>query len=189
MFGYDRTESYGNMNDADIISALKENAENGFRLLMVRYKEAVYWHIRRLVVSHADAQDAAQETFVRVFRSFRGFKSECSLGAWIYRIATNEALRVLERRRDGRLSLDDSEARTSSLTADEYVDYSDLEAVKLQKAILSLPAKQQVAFNLRYYDELGYDEIAVVTNSTPANVKANYHIAKEKIIKYMNSTV
>lgn len=176
-------------NDADILSALKKDAESGFRVLMAKYKEAVYWHIRRLVVSHDDAQDAAQETFVRVFRSFREFKNECSLGAWIYRIATNEALRILERRRDERFSLDDPEAGTSSLMADDYVDYCDLEAVKLQKAILSLPTKQQLVFNLRYYDELGYDEIAAITNSTPVNVKANYHIAKEKIIKYMNSTV
>ena len=111
------------------------------------------------------------------------------MGAWIYRIATNEALRILERRRGERFSLDDPKAGTSSLMADDYLDYSDLEAVKLQKAILSLPTKQQLAFNLRYYDELSYDEIAVVTNTTPANVKANYHIAKEKIIKYMNSTI
>lgn len=176
------------LNDTDIVFALKENAENGFRLLMARYKEAVYWHIRRLVVSHDDAQDAAQETFVRIFRSFSRFKGGCSFGAWIYRIATNEALRILERRRDRRLSLDDPEAGTNGLMADEYVDYSDLETVKLQKAILSLPTKQQLAFNLRYYDEMGYDEIASITNSTAANVKANYHVAKEKIIKYMNST-
>lgn len=176
------------LNDTDIVSALKENAENGFRLLMAKYKEAVYWHIRRLVVSHDDAQDAAQETFVRVFRSIRQFKGECSFCAWIYRIATNEALRVLERRRDERLSLDDPEAGVSDLIADEYVDYNDLEAVKLQKAILSLPTKQQLAFNLRYYDELEYDEIAAITGSTAANVKANYHLAKEKIIKYMNTT-
>ena len=136
-------------NDTDIISAIRENAENGFRLLMAKYKETVYWHIRRLVVSHDDAQDAAQETFVRVFRSFRQFKGGCPLGAWIYRIATNEAMRVLERRRGGRLSLDDPEAGTDALMADGYVDYSDLEAVKLQKAILSLPARQQLAFNLR----------------------------------------
>lgn len=174
-------------NDADIVSALTENAESGFRLLMAKYKEPVYWHIRRLVVSHDDAQDGTQETFVRVFRSFRQFKGECSLRAWIYRIATNEALRMLERRRDGRFSLDDPEAGIGRLMADEYVDYSDLEAVKLQKAILSLPTKQQLTFNLRYYEELGYDEIALVTNSTPASVKANYHLAKEKIIKYMNS--
>ena len=176
------------LNDTDIVSALKENAENGFRLLMAKYKEAVYWHIRRLVVSHDDAQDAAQETFVRVFRSIRQFKGECSFCAWIYRIATNEALRVLERRRGERLSLDDPEAGVSDLMADEYVDYNDLEAVKLQKAILSLPTKQQLAFNLRYYDELEYDEIAAITGSTAVNVKANYHLAKEKIIKYMNST-
>lgn len=175
-------------NDTEIVSALKEDAGKGFRMLMAKYKEPVYWHIRRLVVSHDDAQDAAQETFVRVFRSFRQFKGECPLGAWIYRIATNEAMRVLERRRGGRLSLDDPEAGTDALMADGYVDYSDIEAVKLQKAILSLPARQQLAFNLRYYDELGYDEIAAITGSTAANVKANYHIAKEKIIKYMNST-
>lgn len=175
-------------NDADIVSTLKKDGESGFRLLMAKYKETVYWHIRRLVVSHDDAMDATQETFVRVFRSFRQFKGECPLGAWIYRIATNEALRILERRRSERLSLDDPEAGTCNLMTDEYVDYSDLEAVKLQKAILSLPAKQQLAFNLRYYNELGYDEIAVITESTAASVKSNYHIAKEKIIKYINST-
>ena len=166
------------LNDKDIVSALKKNAENGFRLLMAKYKEAVYWHIRRLVVSHDDA-----ETFVRVFRSFSQFKGECSFSAWIYRIATNEALRILERKQSERLSLDDPAAGTGSLMADEYMDYSDLEAVKLQKAILPLPAKQQLAFNLRYYDEMSY-----ITDSTAANVKANYHTAKEKIIKYMNST-
>ena len=84
--------------------------------------------------------------------------------------------------------MDDPAAGTGFLMADEYMDYSDLEAVKLQKAILSLPAKQQLAFNLRYYDEMSYDEIAAITDSTAANVKANYHTAKEKIIKYMNST-
>ena len=176
------------LNDTDIVSALNEDAEHGFRLLMAKYKEPVYWHIRRLVISHDDAQDAAQETFVRVFRSFRQFKGGCSFSAWIYRIATNEALRMLERRRGERFSLDDPETGVSNLMADEYVDYSDLEAVKLQKAILSLPTKQQLAFNLRYYDEMDYDEIAAITGSTATRVKANYHLAKEKIIQYMNST-
>ena len=146
------------LNDSELVAALKEDTERGFRLLMAKYKEAVYWHVRRLVVSHEDAQDAAQETFIRVLLSFRQFKGENSFAVWIYRIATNEALRLLKRRRGGRVSLDDPEAGTNRLMADEYVDYSDLEAVKLQKAILSLPTKQQLAFNLRYYDELGYDE-------------------------------
>ena len=176
------------LNDSELVAALKEDTERGFRLLMAKYKEAVYWHVRRLVVSHEDAQDAAQETFIRVLLSFKQFKGESSFAVWIYRITTNEALRLLKRRRGGRVSLDDPEAGTNRLIADEYVDYSDLEAVKLQKAILSLPTKQQLAFNLRYYDELGYDEIAGITGSTAANVKANYHIAKEKITKYINST-
>lgn len=159
----------------------------GFRGLMANYKEAVYWHIRRLVVAHEDAQDATQETFVRIFRSLPAFKGECSFRSWIYRIATHEALRILDQRRDDRVSLDDSPVELNRMIADDYVDYSDLETVRLQQAILALPAKQQLAFNLRYYNELGYDEIAAIIGSTPEGVKSNYHIAKEKIIKYMNS--
>lgn len=164
------------------------DAESGFRSLMAKYKSPIYWHIRRLVVSHADAQDAAQETFVRVYRSIGRHKEVKSLRAWIYRLATNEALRLLSRRREELLPPDGPEPETERLTADEYVDYTDLEAVRLQKAILSLPDKQQVTFNLRYYDEMGYDEIAAITDSTAAGAKANYHAAKEKIIKYMNSS-
>ena len=173
-------------NDKDIISIMAKDPEKGFRLVMTRYKEAVYWHIRRIVVSHADAQDATQETFVRVFRSFNQFKGECSFTSWVYRIATNEALRLLSRYRDGRVSLDNANEELNKMVADDYVDYSDLETVKLQKAILALPTKQQLAFNLRYYNELGYDEIAEIIGSTADNVKSNYHIAKEKIIKYMH---
>lgn len=182
------------LQDSDIISAFQEDTEKGFRLLMTKYKRTVYWHIRRLVVSHDDAQDAAQETFIRVFRSFGMFrgskgqpKDDRSLAAWIYRIATNEALRILQRRHGKQLSLEDVPTEANLLKADNYVDYNDLEAVKLQKAILALPTKQQLAFNLRYYDDLGYDEIASITDSTPANVKANYHIAKERIVKYMTT--
>lgn len=173
-------------NDKDIVSLIAKDPEKGFRLLMARYKEAVYWHIRRLVVSHADAQDATQETFVRIFRSFSQFKGECSFTSWVYRIATNEALRLLSRYHDGQVSLDNTSEEQSRMMADDYVDYSDLETVKLQKAILALPTKQQLAFNLRYYDELGYDEIAEIIGSTADNVKSNYHIAKEKITKYMH---
>ena len=173
--------------DKDIILAMKECPDKGFRLLMTRYKEPVYWHIRRLVVAHTDAQDAAQETFVRVFRSFRQFNESGSLTAWIYRIATNEALRVLNRYSEERISLDYEDAGVGGMVADTYVDYGDLETVKLQNAILSLPTKQQITFNLRYYDELDYKEIAGITGSTVAAAKANYHIAKDKIIQYMNS--
>lgn len=173
-------------DDRELVAMITCNLEKGFRILMEEYKEAVYWHIRRLVVHHENAQDATQETFVRIFRSLPKFKSECSLRSWIYRIATNEALRSLARHKRDWLSLDDISTELNNMTADEYMDYNDLEVVKLQKAILSLPTKQQLVFNLRYYNELEYDEIAAIVNSTTDSAKSNYHIAKEKIIKYMN---
>ena len=164
--------------DQEIILAMKTHPDRGFRLLMAAYKEPVYWHIRRLVAVHADAQDAAQETFVRIFRAFGRFDARGSLTAWIYRIAT--------RHREERLSLT-ADAAAAGARADTYVDYGDLEAVRLQNALLSLPTKQRIVFSLRYYDELTYEEIAEATNSTVCAAKANYHLAKEKIIRYMNS--
>ena len=168
-------------NDKDIILAMREDAEKGFRLLMATYKEPLYWHIRRLVVSHDDAQDAAQETLIRIFRSFGQYSEENSLRAWLFRIATNEALRLIERRREDSMPIE----KVFDIQADSYINYSDLEAVRLQKAILTLPPKQQLAFNLRYYDEMDYEEIAQIADTTAASVKASYHVAKEKIIKYM----
>lgn len=170
-------------NDKDIILAMREDAEKGFRLLMATYKEPLYWHIRRLVVSHDDAQDAAQETLIRIFRSFGQYSEENSLRPWLFRIATNEALRLIERRREDSMPIE----KVFDIQADSYINYSDLEAVRLQKAILTLPPKQQLAFNLRYYDEMDYEEIAQIADTTAASVKASYHVAKEKIIKYMTN--
>lgn len=174
-------------SEAELITAIQKNQESGFRLLLARYKEPVYWHIRRLVVAHADAQDVAQETFIRVFRSIGQLKKDASLAAWIYRIATNEALRFISSRKECRVNMDDAGDEFFDVMADEHVDYSDLESVWLQKAILALPPKQQVTFNLRYYDDLSYSEIAEIIGSTPDSAKANYHIAKEKIIDYLKN--
>lgn len=168
-------------DDREIIKAIQRNPESGFRLLMANYKEPVYWHIRRLVVSHDDAQDAAQEAFVRIFRNFSQYSEGNSFKAWIFRIATNEALRLIERRHHESVSIEG----LPGILADSYVNYGDLEAIHLQKAILRLPAKQQLAFNLRYYDEMSYEEIAEVAGSSAASAKMNYHLAKEKIIEYM----
>lgn len=175
------------IKDKDIVRAIRENRERGFRLMMQKYKHSIYWHVRRLVVAHDDAQDATQEAFIRASRSFDKFRDDNSFRGWLFRIATNEALRLIEARRQGQVSLEEDENGVNRMAADNYVDYTDLEAVKLQKAILSLPAKQQAAFNLRYYDELSYEEIAEAIASTASAAKANYHVAKEKIIKYMNS--
>ena len=173
------------IDNNDIINAIKTNPEQGFRELMSRFKEPVYWHIRRLVARHEDAQDAAQETFVRIYRSLDQYSGERSFSAWIYRIATNEALRVIER--NNRRAFQALDETAADFKADAYIDYSDVEAVKLQRAIHTLPTKQQVAFNLRYYDEMSYEEIADVTGSTASAVKSNYHLAKERIVEYLRS--
>lgn len=176
------------INDNGIVETLKQSPENGFRMLMAKYQEPVYWHIRRLVVSHDDAQDVSQETFVRIYRSLGNYRGDCSLRSWIYRIATNEALRLIGKRKQEVVSIDSQQTGVNLVMADNYIDYDDKVAVKLQKAILSLPPKQQLTFNLRYYDDLGFDEIAKIADSTPTSIKASYHIAKEKIIKFMNSS-
>lgn len=114
-------------------------------------------------------------------------KDEKSLKGWLFRIATNEALRLIDSRKQDQVSLEEKSNEALRIMADSCFDYSNLETVRLQKAILTLPTKQQVAFNLRYYDELSYEDIAEATGSTPSSAKMNYHIAKEKIIKYMKS--
>lgn len=167
-------------NHDNILSPGKHKRDDAFRMLVDKYGEALYWHIRRLVVKHADAQDVVQEVWIRVYRSIDRLDRKESLTAWLYTIATNEALRSLERKPL------DAEPLTCGVDVevDDYTDYSDLEAVKLQQAILSLPRKQQLVFNLRYYDEMDYDRIAEILSSTVDRVKANYYLAKKKIISY-----
>lgn len=171
------------MNEKYIVKLLGWNLQLGFRVLMKEYRDPIYWHIRRITVNSEDAQDATQETFIRVFRSFSRFDRSRSFTAWLYRIATNEALRIIDRRHPT-VNVEDN-ADVMSMLADEYIDLSDVEAVNLQKAILSLTRKQQITFNLRYYDELGFEEIAEITDSTPGSSKANWHNAKVKIYNYL----
>ncbi len=175
------------IDDNDIYTSMRRNPESGIRMVMQKYGEPVYWHARRLLVSHDDAQDAVQETFIKVYRSFHSLKEAKALRSWIYRIATNEALRIIERNKTPRLLTESIDDSATDIAAADYTDYTDLEAVKLQKAILSLPPKQQATFNMRYYDEMEYPQIAEAMETTVSTVKVNYHLAKEKIIRYMNS--
>ena len=168
--------------ERQIWEALEKDRARGISLLMEAYAEPVYWHVRRLVVRHEDAQDVVQDAFIRIYKAIDGFRRESALSTWVYRIATNEALRALRKRRET-VTLDGSGIFEQQ--ADFWTDWSDKDAVRLQKAILSLPRKQQLAFNLRWYDELEYDEIARITGMSAGAAKANYHFAKEKIIQYI----
>ena len=169
--------------DNDIIAEMRRQPEQGFRLLMRKYREPVYWHIRRMVVTHADAQDAAQETFVRIFKSMDSYRGNTSFAAWIYRIATNEALRLISKRHDNVSMEREGTNLLDQMPADNYINIADTEAVNMQRAILALPPKQQVVFNMRFYDEMEYGDIAAATDSSVAAVKMNYHLAKEKVKK------
>lgn len=173
-------------SNAEIINTISSNPERGFRMLMRRYGEPIYWHIRHLAVSHDDTEDIMQETFIKVFRSISSLNDSNALTAWIYRIATREALTVIRQKRQPAELLDNAAAK-ANMTADSYIDYSDLEGIRLQKAILSLPEKQRLTFNLRYYSEMDYDQIAETLGTTPSTAKVNYHLAKEKIKKHLSS--
>lgn len=174
-------------NDHKIFDAILDDKEKGFRMLMAKYEKPVYWYIRRIVEGHDDAQDATQETFMCVFRSIDQCRDTNSLRSWIFRIATNEALRLVRSRREVNIPIDENRRKVDNVTADNYVDYTDLEEVKLQKAISSLPTKQQMAFNMRYYENMDYREIAKAMESSVSAVKSNYHFAKSKIIKYLSA--
>jgi len=174
------------MNEDKIRETCMVNLEQGFRMLVEKYQSSIYWHIRRMVISHEDAQDVLQETFIRVFRAMDGFREESSFSTWIYRIATNECLRFLDRRKEQVLSTEEvQEELMNKLMASEYVDYDNAMEVKFQQAILRLPEKQRLVFNLRYYDELKYEEISRITDTRVETLKSNYHFAKEKIKEYM----
>lgn len=124
--------------EQSLINTLRTCPEAGFKMLMDQYQEPIYWHIRRLVVSHDDAQDATQETFVRIFRSMGSYRGDGSFRSWIYRIATNEALRCLSKRQEEAVSLE-SETTGVTLIADSHLEEADKLAAKLQRAILTLP--------------------------------------------------
>ena len=165
-----------------------KDPESGFRMLLERYQSPMYWHIRRMIVSHDDAEDVLQETFIKIFRHLDDFRAESSLSTWIYRIATNECIRFLNRRKEEAVSTEEvQEELMNKLMASEYVDYDNAMEVKFQQAILTLPEKQRLVFNLRYYDELKYEEISKITDTKVETLKANYYFAKEKIKEYMTN--
>jgi RNA polymerase sigma-70 factor (ECF subfamily) len=174
------------MDEDKICETYRKDAEQGFRLLMEKFQRPIYWHIRRMVISHEDAEDVLQETFIRIYRYLDDFREECSLSTWVYRIATNECIRFLNRRKEQAVSSEEiQEDLMNKLMASEYVDYENEMEVKFQQAILTLPEKQRLVFNLRYYDELKYEEISRITDTKVETLKANYYFAKEKIKEYM----
>ena len=152
-----------------------------------KYGKRLYWHIRRLVVSHDDAEDVLQETFIKIFTKAQSFKGEegAALEAWCYKIATNEALQVLRKRVHAFQSLDSIGPELADFLAAEAAPGADKSAILFQQAILRLSTQQRVVFNLRYYDELSYTQIAAITGKSQNSLRTNYHYAVENIKQYL----
>jgi RNA polymerase sigma factor (sigma-70 family) len=172
--------------DDKIFELLKTDLNKGFRLLVESYSQKLYWHIRRLVILHEDADDALQNTFINVWRSIGNFRSESSLYTWLYSIATNEALSLInKRKRNSAVSMDDLGSYfANSREGSTWFD-GDEAQMKLQNAILQLPEKQRIVFNLKYYDEMTYEEMSKILKTSEGALKASYHHAVKKIEKIL----
>ncbi|MBW0177147.1 RNA polymerase sigma factor [Sediminibacterium sp.] len=156
--------------------------EQGFTAIIKKYQEKLYWHIRRLVIDHDDANDVLQNIFIKVWKGLENFREDSRLYTWMYRIATNECLSFIEQqKRRASVSMDEvGEGLANKVKADSNFDGNRLEW-KLQLAIQQLPEKQRVVFNLRYYDEMPYEEMSRVLDTSEGALKASYHHAARKI--------
>ena len=163
-----------------------ETLRKGFDLLVRQYSEQLYWQIRRIVLTHEDANDVLQNTFLKAWNGIDGFHGEAKIGTWLSRIAINESLDLLRRNKHA-ISGDDHEmAIANSLMADTYFDGSETEAM-LQQAIATLPDVQRTVFQLRYFEDMKYSEISQLLNTSEGALKASYHIAVKKISEFFKS--
>jgi len=163
-----------------------DTREKAFEMIIKKYQEKLYWHVRRMVVEHEDANDVLQNTFIKVWKSLENFREESQLYTWLYRIATNESLTFLtQQKKKASISIDqEDQVLVNKLKSDSNFDANKLEW-KLQLAIQSLPEKQKAVFNLRYYDEMPYEEMSRVLETSVGALKASYHHAAKKIEDYM----
>lgn len=172
--------------DEEILKIAHLDKDKGFKCLIERFQEPLYWHIRRMLTCHEDAEDVLQETFLRAYRHLGSFKGDSKLSTWLYKIATNEVFRFIEKHKQTMVALDDLERQYAYEVQDSGSDDDTAEQlVWLQKAIRHLPEKQRLVFNLRYYDELEYAEISEILNTQVETLKTNFHYAKENIKKYI----
>jgi len=173
------------VEDSEILDKFSREStrHEGFNLLLKKYQQKIYWHIRRLVIDHDDADDLVQDVFIKVWKNLTNFRSDSQLYTWLYRIATNESITFLNRKkiRDS-VSLDDSNGLdlAETLADSPYFD-GDKAQMKLQKAILTLPEKQRLVFNMKYFDDLKYEEISEILGTSVGALKASFHIAVKKI--------
>jgi RNA polymerase sigma factor (sigma-70 family) len=177
-------------SDQELLSLFRnpDRKSYAFSLIVRKYQERLYWHIRKMVIGHDDADDLLQNTFMKAWNGLDNFREESQIYTWLYRIATNEALSFLKQKRNiFFLPMADVEGELSrKLESDEYFNGDELQ-LRLQKAILTLPQKQRLVFNMRYFDEMKYEDMAKVLDTSTGALKASYHHAVKKIEKILKN--
>lgn len=166
----------------------KHTQAQAFEVLVNTYKERLYWQIRGIVLNHDDADDVLQNTFIKIYRNIDGFKGDSQLFSWMYRIATNEALSFIKQRArmQGITDVDYQEKLVSNLQADVFFEGDEIQ-LKLQQAIATLPEKQKLVFNMKYFQELKYEEISEIIDTSVGGLKASYHLAVKKVEQYLKT--
>ena len=176
------------MTEQELITSLKnpETLNSAFKELLSAYKERLYWHIRKIVISHDDTDDVLQNTFIKIYKNIDKFKGDSKLYSWMYRIATNESITFINQRakKNNSATEEAQQVLLNNLTSDEYFD-GDEAQLKLQKAIATLPQKQQLVFNMKYFDAIKYKEMSEILETSEGALKASYHIASKKIEEYI----
>ncbi len=178
------------VSDRDIIDGLKVpgSREAAFSQLVGKYQQRLYWHIRKIVMNHDDADDVLQNTLLKVWKNVENFREESSLFTWLYRIATNESLTHLnqQKRRNLAPMQEVSDYLQQKLEADEHFDGDEIQK-RLQESILLLPEKQRLVFNMRYFDEMPYQEMSNILDTSVGALKASYHHAVKKVEEYLKN--
>lgn len=179
-----------NAVETSLIDDLKnpQTQEKAFRQLVSTYKERLYWHIRRMVINHEDADDVLQNTFIKVFRSIDKFKGDSKLYSWMYRIATNEAITCINQRskKAGISSEELKDQLVNNLQADVYFEGDEIQ-LQLQKAVATLPQKQQLVFTMKYFEDIKYSEMSEILDTSVGALKASYHHAVKKIEVFLTN--
>ena len=163
-----------------------EARRTAFFDMVKAYSEPLYWHIRRMVLNHDDANDLLQNTFVKAWTGIDGFLGNAKVLTWLYRIATNETITFINR--SHAMALEETEACAAQLEADPYFDGDALQ-VRLQEALQTLPPKQRMVFNMKYYDEMKYEEISSILGTSIGALKASYHLAVKKICAFFEDEI
>lgn len=176
--------------ETTLVAELKDTKtkEIAFRKLITQYKERLYWHIRKIVISHDDADDVLQNTFIKIFKNIDKFKAESKLYSWMYRIASNEAITFINKRaKEKKVDIADYHQQlTSNLESDDWFSGSEIQLI-LQKAIATLPQKQQLVFNMKYFDDMKYNQISEILETSVGGLKASYHHAVKKIEAFVKN--